>query len=444
MNKAPNLKSGIVPLIIPVIVIILSGAIIAVKTSDYLASTSANSTPGADLTADSDGDGFPNHVEENIGTDPNKGCGDNAWPVDFNGDGKVTVQDITSITQKVGVEYPTPGYNRYDLDLDGKVTTKDVGVVQANYFKSCAAGGGGVATPSPATTSSGTSGSSQSQSTTATASSPAVSNGSVPANTPSPSPKTIVSSSGVDINSDDDKDGFAYHVEANVGTDPAKACGANAWPADFTGDSKVTVADILTITQKVGMEYPTPGYNRYDLDLDGKVTSSDVAIVQKFYFRSCDGKTVSGGTATDSGGTQSQSAGSTSSPLPQIKPSPIPRAGGIDFKFDSDRDGFPDHTEANIGTNPLASCGENAWPVDFNSDGKVTVQDINAITQKVGIEYPTPGYNRLDLDLDGKVTTKDVGVVQSYYFKSCKQNVFSNLLYRLRNVGNIFDGFKLF
>ena len=370
MSKKTVFKSGVIPIVVPVIVILLSSVIIVSKAKEYFQSAAIEGAPSVDLAADTDGDGFKDHVESNIGTDANKACGDNAWPVDFNNDGKVTVSDINTISQKVGTEYPTPGYNRYDFDLDGKVTSGDVQIVQSYYFKTCSQTS---AAPSPQTTTGG--GASQTGSTQA-------------------SPIT-----SVDLAADTDSDGFKDHVESNIGTDANKACGDNAWPVDFNNDGKVTAADILALSQKVGTEYPTPGYNRYDFDLDGKVTTKDVAIVQSYYSKTCSSAPQS-------------AVGPTATPKPGV-------VGKVDIYSDKDKDGFALHVEQNIGTDPNKACGVKAWPVDFNDDGKVTVADVNAIVKKVGIEYPTPSYERFDFNLDGKVTGVDVAVVQAFYGQNC-------------------------
>ena len=80
-------------------------------------------------------------------------------------------------------------------------------------------------------------------------------------------------------------------------------------------------------------------------------------------------------------------------------PSPRPKIDtGEKFLNDQDRDGFQDHVEGNIGTNPNQACGENAWPPDFNNNKKVEVDDIILIAEKVGLEYPAPSYERYDFD----------------------------------------------
>jgi FlaG/FlaF family flagellin (archaellin) len=71
-------------------------------------------------------------------------------------------------------------------------------------------------------------------------------------------------------------------------------------------------------------------------------------------------------------------------------------------KFDSDNDGFDDGIENIMGTNPLADCGTNAWPVDFNSDLKANTTDDLILAKNLGSTNP-----RYDLNGDGKVDIID-------------------------------------
>jgi hypothetical protein len=44
---------------------------------------------------------------------------------------------------------------------------------------------------------------------------------------------------------------------------------------------------------------------------------------------------------------------------------------------DSDCDMFPDTTETYLGTNPLMTCGTNAWPLDLTNDQLIDISDIS-------------------------------------------------------------------
>mgnify|MGYP001585558953 CR=1 FL=1 len=83
---------------------------------------------------DNDHDGFANLVERYMGTNPNVACGVNAWPPDVDGDGAVTILDLTNVANAFLTRVGDPQYkNRYDMDADGAITILDLTVI-ANYF----------------------------------------------------------------------------------------------------------------------------------------------------------------------------------------------------------------------------------------------------------------------------------------------------------------------
>lgn len=85
-------------------------------------------------STDNDHDGFTNLVERYMGTDPNTACGVNAWPLDVDNDGFVSILDMTRISQAFGSIIGSPGYNvRYDMDADGAISILDMTRV-SNYF----------------------------------------------------------------------------------------------------------------------------------------------------------------------------------------------------------------------------------------------------------------------------------------------------------------------
>lgn len=87
---------------------------------------------------------------------------------------------------------------------------------------------------------------------------------------------------------------------------------------------------------------------------------------------------------------------------------------------DTDGDGFFDYLEKKIGTNPLASCGVNAWPPDFNNDGVVNVVDLQMFATHYNTSVGQAGYStRFDLNADGKIDQADFNVLNQYYFKHC-------------------------
>jgi hypothetical protein len=93
---------------------------------------------------DLDGDGWPNDVEDIIGTDPLDACADNpnddAWPVDFNNDASITSSDLSAVSQYVGQSVP-PAPARVDIDPpsqpDGVITSGDLSQVASLIGQGC-------------------------------------------------------------------------------------------------------------------------------------------------------------------------------------------------------------------------------------------------------------------------------------------------------------------
>jgi len=90
---------------------------------------------------------------------------------------------------------------------------------------------------------------------------------------------------------------------------------------------------------------------------------------------------------------------------------------------DSDGDGFDDGLETWVGTDPLATCPgvpgvDDAWPLDFNIDRAVNINDLlPEFKQDLGAIAPDPGYTpRYDLNLDGAINIDDLlpGFKQSF------------------------------
>jgi len=93
---------------------------------------------------------------------------------------------------------------------------------------------------------------------------------------------------------------------------------------------------------------------------------------------------------------------------------------------DFDLDGFSDTLETYLGTNSQSDCSLNsstdAWPPDFNRDGKVSVADIDAVKQAYGknsssADWSTK-YKRLDLVQNGSITIADIMAVVNLYNRS--------------------------
>src|SRR6266542_964408 len=75
----------------------------------------------------------------------------------------------------------------------------------------------------------------------------------------------------VEVIQDTDGDGWSDAAEAIIGTDPARKCGANAWPPDINNDGLVDViGDISRVAGEFGKAVgPPPGAPaRYDIAPD--------------------------------------------------------------------------------------------------------------------------------------------------------------------------------
>jgi len=92
-------------------------------------------SPTPSTSADSDGDGFSDSKEVFMGTDRNKACGVDAWPVDVNNDTVINGGDMSFMVPYV--KGTKPYSRRYDLNQDSKIDEADTAVIQANFLKTC-------------------------------------------------------------------------------------------------------------------------------------------------------------------------------------------------------------------------------------------------------------------------------------------------------------------
>ncbi len=69
-----------------------------------------------------------------------------------------------------------------------------------------------------------------------------------------------------------------------MGTDPARACGINAWPPDLNNDGATDLTDVMMLVQAFMSRTYTP---RYDLNTDGYITLSDIFILVGKLNKSC-------------------------------------------------------------------------------------------------------------------------------------------------------------
>lgn len=92
-----------------------------------------NSSP-----VDTDKDGFSDIVENYVGTDPSKSCGVNAWPPDFDNNGKVGLADNTQLSLHWNTIAGDGKYDkRFDLNMDGRVGLADLNILTVNWNKLC-------------------------------------------------------------------------------------------------------------------------------------------------------------------------------------------------------------------------------------------------------------------------------------------------------------------
>ncbi len=159
-NGAPNMVVSIDG------VSALTTSVPAISWADYTAAYSAgagNHTVRADFTNDSnsgtcdrnlrldivktsttsdvdtDKDGFSDKVETYVGTDPNKTCGLNTWPPDVDGDGTVTLLDMTNVANSYLTKTGDAKYNkRYDMDANGAIAIEDLNIVASYFLQNCA------------------------------------------------------------------------------------------------------------------------------------------------------------------------------------------------------------------------------------------------------------------------------------------------------------------
>ena len=89
---------------------------------------------------DADGDGFSDAIEAHVGTNPNDGCGANAWPPDINNDTFVDFSDIGAATQHDNQPVP-PAPVRVDMspdpNFDNFINDFDYAPMQQRFGQSC-------------------------------------------------------------------------------------------------------------------------------------------------------------------------------------------------------------------------------------------------------------------------------------------------------------------
>jgi len=88
---------------------------------------------------------------------------------------------------------------------------------------------------------------------------------------------------------DADSDGWSDGAEASIGTNPALACGTDAWPADITNDGISDIFDIVRLTNDFAQSVP-PALARHDIapdPTDKLVDIFDISRMTAFFGTSC-------------------------------------------------------------------------------------------------------------------------------------------------------------
>lgn len=103
-----------------------------------VANNNQSPLPSISPSADSDGDGFINSLEQYVGTDLFSPCGNNAWPPDMDNNGIITSTDTNIVSQHSNARTGEPNFStRYDLNMDGVINVLDLQIVAQLNSQSC-------------------------------------------------------------------------------------------------------------------------------------------------------------------------------------------------------------------------------------------------------------------------------------------------------------------
>jgi Bacterial TSP3 repeat len=210
--------------------------VIAVAIAGVTLLSAGKTSQASQCPGDNDCDGFNNSIENHIGTNPNRACGLNAWPPDFNDDTYVDDADTDAISDDYAATVP-PAPVRYDLSPDpagdNLITIGDIARVSNYHGQHCI--------------------------------------------DPQPQP-------------DADHDGFSDAIEAHMGTNPQDGCGANAWPPDLNNDTYVDIGDVSLMNNYDEQSVP-PAPVRYDMspdpNFDNFIDGFDRIQLQRRFGQTC-------------------------------------------------------------------------------------------------------------------------------------------------------------
>ena len=182
-------------------------------------------------------------------------------------------------------------------------------------------------------------------------------------------------------------------TEASLATDQTVACGGqDPWPPDVDQDGIVDVTDGLVYRWRLGGSLGDGRYSsRLDLVFDGELDARDVAISILYLGAACE-------------------------------PVGDNDRDGVDDLADSDDDNdkYRDALEVLLQTAPRLACGADAWPPDFNSDGRVDVLDVLILLKSYPSLGGQPRFNlRVDLVNDQLINALDFTRWKMSFYRSC-------------------------
>ncbi len=91
---------------------------------------------------------------------------------------------------------------------------------------------------------------------------------------------TFIAATSYSAGCDSDNDGWNDAAEAIIGTNPALACGVNAWPADINNDSVADITDVDALAGEFGSEVP-PAPTRYNVAPDPPDNVVDISDIDR-------------------------------------------------------------------------------------------------------------------------------------------------------------------